>query len=51
MADARDGNMRRQLQEWDEGMHKASFEEIAEIFGYNFPAVSISPSRSGWPNV
>ena len=27
--------MRRQLQEWDEGMLKASFEEIAEIFGYD----------------
>ena len=34
-ADARDENMRRQLQEWDEGMLKASFEEIAEIFGYD----------------
>ncbi|RDX51301.1 FAD/NAD(P)-binding domain-containing protein [Lentinus brumalis] len=34
-ADARDENIRRQLQEWDEGMLKASFEEIAEIFGYD----------------
>lgn len=34
-ADARDENIRRQMQEWDEGMLKASFEEIAEIFGYD----------------
>ncbi|TFK79962.1 FAD/NAD(P)-binding domain-containing protein [Polyporus arcularius HHB13444] len=34
-ADARDENIRQQLQEWDEGMLKESFEEIAEIFGYD----------------
>ncbi len=32
---ARDEDMRRQLDNWDEGMLKTQFEEIAEIFGYD----------------
>ena len=34
-ADARDEDMSRKLDEWDEGMLKAQFEEIAEIFLYD----------------
>ncbi|KAI0731119.1 FAD/NAD(P)-binding domain-containing protein [Earliella scabrosa] len=34
-ADARDEDMSRKLDEWDEGMLKGQFEEIAEIFGYD----------------
>ncbi|KAI0700134.1 FAD/NAD(P)-binding domain-containing protein [Cerioporus squamosus] len=33
--DARDEDMRRQRNEWDEGMLKAQFEEISEIFLYD----------------
>ena len=35
MAAARDDDMRRRKDEWDEGTLKAQFEEIAEIFGYD----------------
>ena len=34
-ADARDEDMRRRNDEWDEGTLKAQFEEIAEIFLYD----------------
>ncbi|KAI0630781.1 FAD/NAD-P-binding domain-containing protein [Trametes polyzona] len=34
-AAARDEDMRRRKDEWDEGTLKAQFEEIAEIFGYD----------------
>ncbi|RDX54201.1 FAD/NAD(P)-binding domain-containing protein [Lentinus brumalis] len=34
-ADARDEDMRRQRNEWDEGMLKAQFEEISGIFLYD----------------
>ncbi|KAL1945044.1 hypothetical protein VTO73DRAFT_2671 [Trametes versicolor] len=34
-ADARDEDMRRRKDEWDEGTLKAQFEEIAEIFLYD----------------
>ncbi|KAL7280606.1 hypothetical protein ACG7TL_005543 [Trametes sanguinea] len=35
MAEARDEDMRRRKDEWDEGTLKAQFEEIAEIFLYD----------------
>ena len=35
MATARDDDMRRRKDEWDEGTLKAQFEEIAEIFLYD----------------
>ena len=35
MAAARDDDMRRRKDEWDEGTLKAQFEEIAEIFLYD----------------
>ena len=35
MAQARDDDMRRRKDEWDEGTLKAQFEEIAEIFLYD----------------
>ena len=34
-ADARDELMRHRVDEWDEGMMKAQFDEIAEIFLYD----------------
>ncbi len=34
-ADARDESLRRKYDDWDEGMLKASFEEIAEVFAYD----------------
>ncbi len=34
-ADARDEDIRHEIEEWDEGTLKAQFEEIAEIFLYD----------------